>query len=134
MLRLASAPIALDPVGVQIRIAPITLDIDALPSTGDWLARFCPHSKWTRPQLPCGYERQSLPLTLSPVTNAVGSPVSPATLGIRVVSRASARDGAAKIVVRRRASINLPAPGGRTGADYGQNACIHFIFKREHEN
>ena len=46
------------------------------------------------------------------VTNAVRSPVRPATRWIRVVSRASARVIAGRIVVSRRASIDLPAPGG----------------------
>jgi hypothetical protein len=46
------------------------------------------------------------------VTNAVRSPVRPATRWIRVVSRASARVIAGRIVVSRRASIDWPAPGG----------------------
>ena len=46
------------------------------------------------------------------VTNAVRSPVRPATLWIRVVSMASARVIAGRMVVSRRASIDLPAPGG----------------------
>ena len=46
------------------------------------------------------------------VTTAVRSPVRPATRWMRVVSRASARVMAGKIVVSRRASIDLPAPGG----------------------
>ena len=29
-------------------------------------------------------------------------------------------------LVSRRASIDVPAPEGRAGADYGQNACITF--------
>ena len=39
-------------------------------------------------------------------------PVNPAALWMRVVSRASARVIAGRIVVSRRASIDLPAPGG----------------------
>jgi hypothetical protein len=39
-------------------------------------------------------------------------PVRPATLWIRVVSMASARVMAGRIVVRRRASIDVPVPGG----------------------
>ena len=46
------------------------------------------------------------------VTNAVRSPVRPATLWMRVVSMASARVIAGRMVVSRRASIDLPAPGG----------------------
>ena len=46
------------------------------------------------------------------VTTAVRPPVRPATRWMRVVSRASARVMAGKIVVSRRASIDLPAPGG----------------------
>ena len=45
------------------------------------------------------------------VTNAVRSPVRPAMLWIRVVSIASARGIAGRMVVSRRASIDLPAPG-----------------------
>jgi hypothetical protein len=45
------------------------------------------------------------------VTHAVRSPVTPATRWIRVVSMASARVIAGRMVVRRRASIDLPAPG-----------------------
>jgi hypothetical protein len=46
------------------------------------------------------------------VTNAVRPPVSPATRWIRVVSMASARVIAGRMVVSRRTSIDLPAPGG----------------------
>jgi hypothetical protein len=46
------------------------------------------------------------------VTNAVRSPVRPATRWIRVVSMASARVIAGRMVVSRRASMDLPAPGG----------------------
>ena len=46
------------------------------------------------------------------VTNAVRSPVRPATRWIRVVSMASARVIAGRMVVSRRASIDFPAPGG----------------------
>jgi hypothetical protein len=46
------------------------------------------------------------------VTNAVRSPVRPATRWIRVVSTASARDIPGTMVVSRRASIDLPAPDG----------------------
>jgi hypothetical protein len=42
VLRLALAPIALDPVGVQIRLAPITVDIETLPGLGDELVRLLP--------------------------------------------------------------------------------------------
>ena len=46
------------------------------------------------------------------VTHAVRSPVRPATLWIRVVSIASARVIAGRMVVSRHASIDLPAPRG----------------------
>jgi hypothetical protein len=46
------------------------------------------------------------------VTSAVRSPVRPATRWMRVVSMASARVIAGKIVVSRTASIDFPAPGG----------------------
>jgi len=42
VVRLALEPIALAPVGVHIRLAPLTVDIDALPSVGDWLAMLLP--------------------------------------------------------------------------------------------
>jgi hypothetical protein len=45
------------------------------------------------------------------VTNAVQSHVRPATLWMRVVSMASARVMAGRMVVSRRASIDLPARG-----------------------
>jgi hypothetical protein len=45
------------------------------------------------------------------VTKAVRSPVRPATLWMRVVSRASARRMAGTMGVSRRASIDFPAPG-----------------------
>src|SRR6266850_7054697 len=44
--------------------------------------------------------------------NAVRAPVSPATRWMRVVSMASASVMAGRMVVSRRASIDLPAPGG----------------------
>jgi hypothetical protein len=46
------------------------------------------------------------------VTTAVQAPVRPATRWMRVVSRASGRAIAGRIVVSRRASIDMPAPGG----------------------
>jgi site-specific DNA recombinase len=46
------------------------------------------------------------------VTNAVRSPVRPATLWMRVVSMALARVIAGRMVVSRRASIDFPVPGG----------------------
>ena len=62
------------------------------------------------------------------VTNAVRPPVRPATRWMRVVSRASARVIAGRMVVSRRASIDLPAPGGRARRRCGQNAGIAFCF------
>jgi hypothetical protein len=46
------------------------------------------------------------------VMTAVGPPVRPATLWMRVVSSASARRIAGRIVARRRASMDFLAPGG----------------------
>jgi hypothetical protein len=46
------------------------------------------------------------------VIKAVRTPVRPATRWMRVVSMASARVMAGRMVVSRRASIDLPAPGG----------------------
>jgi hypothetical protein len=46
------------------------------------------------------------------VTYAVRSSVRPATRGVRVVSRGSGRVMAGRIVVSRRASLDLPAPRG----------------------
>ena len=45
-------------------------------------------------------------------TQAGRPSVRPATLWIRVVSIAAARGNAGRMVVSRRASIDLPAPGG----------------------
>ena len=42
VVRLAMAPIALDPTGVQIRLAPITVEIETLPQVGDELATLLP--------------------------------------------------------------------------------------------
>jgi hypothetical protein len=41
-LGLTIAPIALEHLGVKIRIAPITIDIDALPGVDDWLEALLP--------------------------------------------------------------------------------------------
>src|SRR5882724_13170554 len=49
------------------------------------------------------------------VTNAVRSPVRPATRWMRVISMASAKVMAGWMVVRRRANIDVPAPGGHAG-------------------
>jgi hypothetical protein len=46
------------------------------------------------------------------VTHAVRAPVRPATLWMRVVSMASARVIAGRMVVSRRASLDVPTPGG----------------------
>jgi hypothetical protein len=42
VVRLALAPIPLDPVGVWIRLAPIMVDIETLPGVGDELATRLP--------------------------------------------------------------------------------------------
>jgi hypothetical protein len=55
-------------------------------------------------------------------------PVRPATLWMRVVSRASARVMAGRLVVRRRATSSGPLQEGQGGGRYRQNACITFSF------
>jgi hypothetical protein len=45
-----------------------------------------------------------------------------------VVSIASARVIAGRMVVRRRASIDFPAPGGPMSMIWGQNTRIGFTF------
>jgi hypothetical protein len=42
VVRLVLAPIALDLVGLQISLSPITVDIETLPQVGDELARLLP--------------------------------------------------------------------------------------------
>lgn len=42
VVRLALAPIDLDPIGVQIRLAPILVDIETLPQVGNELATRLP--------------------------------------------------------------------------------------------
>ena len=42
VLRLALAPIALNPAGVRIRLAPITVEIETLPGVGEDLAARLP--------------------------------------------------------------------------------------------
>jgi hypothetical protein len=44
VVRLALGPIGLDPTGVQIRLAPITVDIETLPHVGDELT-----TRWSTP-------------------------------------------------------------------------------------
>jgi hypothetical protein len=81
------------------------------------------------------------------VTTAVRSPVRPATRWIRVVSMASGRVIAGRMVVSRRASIDVPAPGGpskrrllserphqvppcaRIGGAFIRCECPHFIWE-----
>jgi hypothetical protein len=46
------------------------------------------------------------------ITKTVHSPGRPATLWMRVAAMASGRVSASRMVVRRRASLDLPAPGG----------------------
>ena len=57
-------------------------------------------------------------------TTAVRSPVRPATLWIRVVSGASARRIASRMVVRQRASLHLPAIGA---GPEGGNAALDAV-------
>ena len=42
VVRLAMAPIALDPGGVRIGLAPVTVNLFALPDVGDELATLLP--------------------------------------------------------------------------------------------
>jgi hypothetical protein len=42
VVRLALAPIAIDPLGVQVRLTPIFVDIETLPQVGDELATRVP--------------------------------------------------------------------------------------------
>ena len=42
VVRLALAPIAIDPLGVQVRLTPIFVDIESLPQVGDELATRVP--------------------------------------------------------------------------------------------
>jgi hypothetical protein len=42
VVNLALAPIALEPAGARVRLAPITVDIEALPDVGDELATLLP--------------------------------------------------------------------------------------------
>jgi hypothetical protein len=53
------------------------------------------------------------------VTNAVRAPVRPATRWMRVVSMASARVIAGRMVVSRRASLDFPTPGGPRRRRFG---------------
>jgi hypothetical protein len=53
------------------------------------------------------------------MTQAVRSPVRPATRWMRVVSSASARVIAGRMVVSRRASLDLPAPRGPSSKRFG---------------
>jgi hypothetical protein len=62
------------------------------------------------------------------VTHAEQSPVRPAILWMRVVSRASAKVMAGRLVVRRRASSSGPLREGHGGGRYRQNACITLSF------
>jgi hypothetical protein len=66
------------------------------------------------------------------VTTAVRSPVRPATRWMRVVSSTSVSVIAGRIVVRRRANINLAAPGSlrssRTSAERHKiRECLVFV-------
>jgi hypothetical protein len=58
------------------------------------------------------------------VTTPVHAPVRPATLWRRVVSRASARVIAGRMVVSRRASIDFPTPGGPSSSTLCPQ-CLH---------
>jgi hypothetical protein len=62
------------------------------------------------------------------VTHAVRSPVRPATLWMRVVSMASGRVIAGRIVVSRRANLDLPAPDGLRRRTLGTERLHRFQF------
>jgi hypothetical protein len=49
---------------------------------------------------------------------------------MRVVSMASGRVIAGRMVVSRRASIDVPVPGSPRSRTLGHNACISFCFTR----
>jgi hypothetical protein len=63
------------------------------------------------------------------VTAAVRRPVRPATRGRRVVSRAPAGVISGRIVVRGRASLDVPAPGGPRSRTLGSE-CRHRVQLR----
>jgi hypothetical protein len=75
---------------------------DTSPGSGIWPPPIGPTA-----ELGCCGARQG-----RPVTRAVRPSVRPATRGIRVVSTAAATRIAGGMVVRRRASLDVPAPGG----------------------
>jgi hypothetical protein len=58
------------------------------------------------------------------VTRAVRAPVRPATRWRRVVSMASARVSAGKMVVNRGASLDFPTPGGPRRRTL-ESECLH---------
>jgi hypothetical protein len=62
------------------------------------------------------------------MVRAVRSPVRPATLWMWVVSMASARVIAGKMVVGPRVSLDVPAPGVPIITRYEHNACMSFRF------
>jgi hypothetical protein len=82
---------------------------DTSPGMGTWPPPMRPTSEMVW----CGARHSRV------VTRAVRSPVRPATRWRRVVSMASARVSAGKMVVSRRASIDLPAPGGPSSRTFG---------------
>ena len=57
---------------------------------------------------------------------AVRPPIRPATRGMQVVSRASAKRLAGRRVARRRPTIDFPASRVRGARHYGHHACIRF--------
>jgi hypothetical protein len=65
------------------------------------------------------------------VTKAVRSPARPATLWSCVVSMASARVIAGRRVVSRRASIDVPAPGGPSKRTLWSER-LHRLRLRQH--
>jgi hypothetical protein len=62
------------------------------------------------------------------VTNVVRPPVSPATRWMRVVSMASARVMAGRMVVSRRASIDMPEPGVPRRSRFGAKRLPYLLF------
>jgi hypothetical protein len=100
--------LAQDPKDMAAALGPCIQEAHAMvgpatrhPASARGPRRSAPHPRW------CGGARNG-----RVVTHAVRAPVGPATLWMRVVFMASARVMDGRMVVSRRASMDLPAPGG----------------------